>query len=186
MSELRGHDAAVRRPATPPADVEALPRRIADHMGSPDVARVIYGAIIGLALVVALERHPPTAGQTAAAVIATALAVASAEIYSEFVSTEARQRRRIERAELRAMVAEGVAVVLGAGFPAVFFILAAVHVLKLESAFTLAKWTGLGLICVYGFLAARLAGFRLAAAILHAVVIGSVGGALIAVKALLH
>jgi hypothetical protein len=36
--------------------------RLAAHLGSRQVARVIYGAIIGLALVVALEGYPRSAG----------------------------------------------------------------------------------------------------------------------------
>jgi hypothetical protein len=159
---------------------------IGAHLRSRDVARVIYGAIIGLALVVALQQHPPTAGQTAAAILGTALAVGLAEVYSEFVGTEARRRRQVSRVELRKLAGDALAVVAGAGFPALFFILAATDVLELGQAFTLAKWTGLGLICVYGFLAARLAGYRLGGAILHAAAVGAIGGVLIAVKALLH
>jgi hypothetical protein len=175
-----------RRPRPPPVARSPLTRAIAAHMGSRDVARVIYGAIIGLALVVALQRHPPTAGQTAAAILATALAIGLAEVYSEFVGTEARNRRHVRRAELRELAVDALAVAAGAGLPAVFFILAALDVLELDLAFTLAKWTGLGLICVYGFLAARLAGFRVAGAILHALAVGAIGGVLIALKALLH
>src|SRR4051794_41513013 len=51
-----------------------LRRAIAAHLGSRDVARVIYGAIVGLALVVGLEFHPPTAGQTIAAIAGAAVA----------------------------------------------------------------------------------------------------------------
>jgi hypothetical protein len=161
-------------------------RAIEAHLGSRDVARVVYGAIIGLALVVALEQHPPTTAQTIAAIVATALAVGLAEMYSEFLGAEARERRRISRAELRTFAEDAVAVTFGAGFPAVFFILSATGVFELETAYTLAKWTGLGLICGYGFIAARLAGSRTGAALLHASALGAIGGALIALKALLH
>src|SRR3954451_561348 len=88
------------------------------HLGSRDVARVIYGSIVGLALVVALEDHPPGAGQTAAALLGTALAVGLAEAYSEFVGTEARTRRPVERRQLRELLADSAAVTFGAGFPA--------------------------------------------------------------------
>ena len=71
-----------------------LRRAIDAHLGSRDVARVIYGSIIGLAVVVALEPHPPGAATMASYLIGTALAVALAEIYSEFVGTEARSCRR--------------------------------------------------------------------------------------------
>jgi hypothetical protein len=161
-------------------------RAIDAHLSSRDVARVIYGAILGLALVVALEQHPPTIGQTVGAIVATALAVGFAEMYSEFVGAEARERRFLTRSEVRVLAADAVAVTFGAGFPVVFFILAGAGVFALDTAFTLAKWTGLGLICAYGFVAARLAGSGTGSALLHASVLGAIGGALIALKALLH
>src|SRR4051794_30420354 len=67
-------------------------RAVAAHLESDDVTRVIYGTVIGLALVVALGTHPPSAGQTVAAVVGTAVAVGLAEMYSELVGGEARTR----------------------------------------------------------------------------------------------
>ncbi len=159
---------------------------IESHLGSRDVARVIYGAIIGLALVVALEEHPPTAGEAAAAVGGAALAVGLAEMYSELVGTEARTRRPVNRAQVRGLLVDAAAVTFGAGFPALFFVLAAAGVMDVALAFTLSKWTGLGLICAYGFLAGRLSGSTFGGALLHASAVGAIGGALIALKALVH
>lgn len=156
------------------------------HLDSRDVARVIYGAIIGLALVVAVQGHPPPSGTMAALLVGTAVAVGLAEVYSEFVGTEVRTRRHLTRHEVRALGLEAVAVTFGAAFPAAFFLLSALGVLELDAAFRLAKWTGLGLICLYGFIAARLAGSRLPGALLQATAVGSIGGALIALKAVLH
>jgi hypothetical protein len=161
-------------------------RAIEAHLGSRDVARVVYGSIIGLALVVALSKHPPTVGQTIAAIVATAVAVALAEVYSEYVGTEARERRHLNATEVRTLAEDALAVAFGAGFPAVFFILSALGAMKIDTAFNVAKWTGLGLICAYAYLAARLAGSRPPAALLHALALGAIGGALIALKALLH
>ena len=163
-----------------------LRRAIEAHLGSPDVARVIYGSIIGLALVVALQAHPPGAGTVASLLVGTAVAVGLAEAYSEIVGAEARTRRRIGRKHMRALFREAGAVVFGAAFPAVFFVLSALGAYEIDTAFQLAKWTGLGLICAYGFLAARLSGYHLLGALVHAALIGAIGGALIALKALLH
>jgi hypothetical protein len=159
---------------------------IGAHLGSPQVARVIYGSIIGLALVVALEAHPPSAGVMAGTIAATAVAVALAELYSEVLGTETRERRRLGRADLRHFAPEAVAVAFGVGFPAVFFLLAAAGAFEVDTAFTVAKWTGLGLIGLYGFAGARLAGASLLMSLLHAASVGVVGGFLIAIKALLH
>ena len=156
------------------------------HVQSRDVARIIYGSIIGLALVVALQIHPPGPATAAGALAGTALAVGLAEVYSEIVGTEARLGRPVRRAELRGIFAEAGAVVLGAGFPVVFFLLAAAGAIDNRVAYTLSKWTGLGLICGYGYAAARLAGSSIARALVHAASVGLVGGALIALKAALH
>ena len=163
-----------------------LPDVIKDHLGSRDVARLIYGATIGLALVVAMQAHPPGAGQAAALVIGAAVAVGLAEAYAEFVGEEARLRRRPSRSQVRVMLEDSGSVIAGAGFPAVFFVLAAAGVMELDTAFDLAKWTGLALICSYGFVAARLAGSGRMGALLHAAAVGAIGGILIALKAVLH
>jgi hypothetical protein len=168
----------------------AVNRRLRDvveaHLGSRDVARVIYGAIIGLALVVTLQAHPPTAALVAAGLLGTAIAVGLAEMYSEIVSVEARTRRPVDRSTVGEIAGESVAVVFGAAFPAIFFILAAAGIMDRHLAFVLSKWTGLGLICGYGFLAARLSGSGNGRALVHAAAVGAIGGALIALKAVLH
>jgi hypothetical protein len=181
------------RPPPPPpppplaaSPIRRLQDRIAAHLGSHDVARVIYGAIIGLALVLALQAHPPSAGAVVGVIVATALAVGLAEVYSEILGAQAHTRRNVERAQLRVFASNALAVVFGAAFPALFFVLAAIGLIEVHTAFTLSKWTGLGLICTYGFVAARLTGAGIGRSLLEAAAVGAVGGVLIAVKALLH
>jgi hypothetical protein len=156
------------------------------HLDSREVGRVVYGAIIGLALVAALEAHPPGVGTVAGLLLATALAVALAEVYSEVIGAETRTHRRIPWGEMRHFAAEGFAVAFGAGFPAVFFALSAAGVMEADTAFTIAKWSGAGLIGFYGFCAARLAGEGLVASLVHALAVCLIGLMLIALKALLH
>jgi len=161
-------------------------RAVLAHLSSHDVVKVVYGAIVGLAVVVGLESHAGTPTQTAATVIATAIAMAVAEAYSEFVGIEARERRHVAGREIPTLAANAGAVAIGAGFPAVFFILAALHAMELETAFSLAKWSGLGLLFAYSWAASRLAGSSITRATLHASAVGAIGVALIVVKALLH
>jgi hypothetical protein len=156
------------------------------HLASSDVARVLYGAIIGLAFILALQAHPPPATTAIGLLLGTAVAVGLAEVYSEIVATEARTRRRVARSEMRAMATGALPVVFGAGFPVVFFVLAALDAIDERTAYVLSKWTGLGLICGYGFLAGRLSGSSPGRALLHAAAVGMVGGALIGLKAALH
>ena len=68
-------------------------RAIKAHLGSRQVSRVIYGAIIGLALIVALEEHPPSSRVVVATLLGTALAVGLAEFYSDVIG--ARRRRHV-------------------------------------------------------------------------------------------
>ena len=131
---------------------------IAAHLGSRQVSRVLYGSIIGLALVVALEAHPPRAGVIAVTLVSSAIAVALAELYSEIVGTEARIHARVGRQQIIDMFDEIGAVAIGIAFPCVFFLLAAVGAIDLDAAFATAKWSGLGLIATYGFAAARRGG----------------------------
>lgn len=156
------------------------------HLGSPQVTRVVYGSIIGLALIVGLERHPPSAGVVVGSLLATALAVGLAELYSEIVGAETRERHRVARVQLRHFAVDALAVGFGIAFPCVFFVLAGVGLFELDTAFTLAKWTGVGLIGFYGFAAGRLAGAGLLAATAQGLAVAAIGGLLIALKALLH
>ena len=160
--------------------------RLASHLASHDVARVLYGATVGLALVIAFQDHPPTAAVATALIAATALAIGFAELYSEAVSAEASTRHPVRRPELRRMTRDAAAVVLGAGFPAVYFLLAALGAMTSHTAVLLSKWSGLALICGYGYFAARLAGFGTAGAALRAAMVSLIGVALIGIKALLH
>jgi hypothetical protein len=164
----------------------AVRRAIEAHLSTEQVAHVIYGAIIGIALVAALEAHPPAPGAMAATLLATAVAVGLAELYSQVVGAETRNRRQVGRDELGRLLRDVAAVAFGVAFPAVFFVLAAAGVLEDDTAFTIAKWSGLGLISFYGFAAGRLGGAGLAASLVQALAVGVIGGALIAFKALIH
>jgi hypothetical protein len=159
---------------------------IRTHLDSEQVTRVIYGAIVGLALVVALEPHPPAAGTMAAIIVTTAVAVALAELYSEVVGTRIRIRAPLGGARRRRVAADVSAVAAGAAFPAVFFVLAAAGAIELDTAFGLAKWSGLGLIGCYGFAAARLSGAGTGHSLLHALAVGAIGAGVILVKSLVH
>ena len=150
------------------------------------MSRVVYGSIIGLALVVALEGHPPPPRAVIASLVGTAIAVGLAELYSELIGFETSHRRKAGSAELRELRGDIAAVTFGIAFPAVFFVLSALDVLEEETAFTFAKWTGVGLIGVYGFAGARLGGSSMHAALVKAGAVALIGAALIVLKALVH
>ena len=122
---------------------------------------MIYGAIIGLALVVVLESHPPAPGVVVGSLLASGLAVALAELYSEVVCHRDRAAPpRRARAGRRGIVDDVVAVFFGVTFPAVFFVLAAAGAMEVDTAFDVAKWSGVGLIGFYGYSASAPGGRR--------------------------
>ena len=175
------------------ADAPAAPypggpirRFIFAHLASRQVSRVIYGAIIGLALVVALETHSPGMGSVIATLLGTAVAVALAELYSEVIGFEAIGRRKATRAELPHLAGDVAAVAFGIAFPAVFFVLAAAGVLDDQTAFDVAEWAGLGLIGLYGFAGARLSGETRLTSLLKATGVALIGALLIGLKLLVH
>ncbi len=181
MVQSAEHDAAVA-----PFPGGPIRRFIFAHLASRQVSRVIYGAIIGLALIVALETHSPGVGSVIATLLGTAVAVALAELYSEVIGFEAMGRRKASRAELPHLAGDIAAVTFGVAFPTVFFVLAAVDVLDEETAFEVAKWAGLGLIGLYGFAGARLSGNSRLNSLLKATGVALIGAALIGLKALVH
>jgi hypothetical protein len=65
-----------------PARALAMHPAIEAHLGTRQVARVIYGAIIGMALVVALEAHPPRPAVVAATLLATVPACTPPGLFS--------------------------------------------------------------------------------------------------------
>jgi hypothetical protein len=156
------------------------------HLGSRQVTKVVYGSIIGLALVVALESHPPGPGVMAVWLLGTAVAVGLAEIYSDVVGTETNERRPVTRPQLRHMSADAAAVGVGVAFPVVFFVLSALGLFAIGTAFAVAKWSGLGLIGFYGFWAARLAGGSPRRALVKGVLVALIGAGLILLKSLVH
>ena len=156
------------------------------HLGSRQVGRVVYGAIIGLALTVAIENHPPRHGVMAVWLLGTALAVGLAEVYSEVVGTETSTRRPVSRPQLGHMAEDALAVGFGVAFPAVFFLLSALTLMDVDRAFSIAKWTGLGLIGFYGFWAARFAGAAPHRALIKGLLVALIGAGLILLKSLVH
>ena len=152
------------------------------------MAKVVYGSIIGLALVVALAEPPAGSGRhDRVRCWAPRVAVGLAEVYSEVVGAETSNRHSVTRHQLAHMVDDAVAVGFGVAFPALSSSWRRWwDSVQVDTAFTLAKWTGLGLIGFYGYWAARFAGAPVHRALVRGALVALVGGALIVLKSLLH
>ena len=129
-----------------------------------------------------MEDHPPSTAMVIGTLLSTAVAVALAELYSEVVGMSARLGRRFEAHRIRHVRDDVIAV----AFPVIFFFLAAAGAIDLTTAFTVAKWSGFGLINFYGFCAAKLSGASVSSSLLQAAGVGALGALLIAISALVH
>lgn len=154
------------------------------HLASRAISKVLYGSIVVLALEVALEDEHPPAPHVIASIIGTGLAVAFAELYSDVIALEINRKRRPTSVEVAEIARKVSGVAVGAAFPVVFFGLAWAGVISVERAFEASIWTGLGLVGLYGFAAARLAGNGVVRAVLQASVMLLIGVAIIFVKSL--
>ncbi len=169
-----------------PPELSGWGARLQSHLRSGPVSRVVYGSIIGLALVLTLEAKPSGPGTAAGTLVATAVAVGLAELYSEVLARHARVGLDGEAEPLREVLEDTVAVIFGVAFPALFFLLAAAGWIELDTAYRLAKWTGLGLIALYGYLGSRLGGSSQPHAVLRAAGVALIAALLILFKALVH
>jgi hypothetical protein len=122
------------------------------------VAKIIYGSIIILVVLLAMEDHPPTPAAAIGTVLFTGLGVALAELYSDFIGTRIRERRILTWAERSQMTHNVGAVMIGALLPLPFFILAWLGFIGQVMAFILAKWILIGTLLFYGFVASKLSG----------------------------
>jgi galactitol-specific phosphotransferase system IIC component len=75
---------------------------------------------------------------------------------------------------------------LAAALPVVFFILAALDVMRMEAAFDAAVWTGVGVVGFYAFVANRVAGSPVAQSIIAGAGFALLGGILVLLKAAVH
>ena len=122
----------------------------------------------------------------AAWLLVSALTVALAELYSEVVGAETRERHRVTRPQLVAHARERRRGGPRRRLPGRVLPARLVHVIELDTAFTIATWGGLGLIGFYGYWAARFAGAPVLRALVQAALVAAVGGIVIVFKALVH
>ena len=133
---------------------ETITMNISGHR----VAKTIYGTIIILVVIVTMEDHPPSIAGTVATVIFTGLGVALAEWYSDYIGKTIDEHHTLNVLERRRIVKDVSAVMTGAWLPLPFIIFAWIGVISLDLAIDLAKWTMVGVLLFYGYIASRLVG----------------------------
>lgn len=139
------------------------------------VSKIIYGTIMVLVVLLAMEDHPPSAAGSLAIVVMTGIGVALAEFYSDFIGTSIKEKHLLTTQERRNVAHDVSGVLIGALLPAPFFVLAWLGILQLEDAFTYAKWTLVGVLLFYGYVASRLNGHSHLFSIVLAIVASIIG-----------
>jgi hypothetical protein len=157
-----------------------------EHSQGHYAARSVYGAILVLALLLALQQHPPGPFYAAVLVAGSILAVLAAEAYADLLGVEidrggppTRQQRREKLRELAVMTA-------AAEGPVLFLVLAGLGLISEVLAFRLAVAITIALLFLAGFLARWLAGRSLWASLQSSLVAGGLGVALAIFKHFVH
>jgi hypothetical protein len=124
-------------------------------------AHAVYGSIIVLAVVTGLDEVSASSREAFFGVLGAAIAVALSEMYADMIGATIRERKAPTRAEYREFVVDMAFGFGAAMFPALFFVLAWLGVMKMSTAFTIAEWLGVGILFGYALVATRAANLRL-------------------------
>jgi hypothetical protein len=146
--------------------------------------RAIYVLIAVMAVDVALEGVEDRPGKALAYVLGAAIALTLAEIFADRVGISIRSRRPANEDEIQHEYREALTGLVIASLPISMFVLAVLDLIKLELAFILSQWIGFGVLAIFSYVAARASGGSQARAILGAIGLTAIGGALIALNAL--
>jgi hypothetical protein len=159
---------------------------VGKHSQGHYAARSVYGAILVLALLLALQQHPTGPFHAALLVAGTILAVLAAEAYADLLGLEIDRGGPPTREQRRDKIRE-LAVVTGAAEgPVLVLVLAGFGVIGEARAFRLAVGITIALLFLAGFLARWLAGRSLWASLQSSLVAGGLGVGLAVFKHFVH
>lgn len=157
---------------------------IRHHVTSGHAGNVVYGSIVVFALVLVLSHEHASAGTAIISIVGAVFVVAVAEAYAE-VLQEMIQLHRPLRAKERREIVAGIAVHgVAALAPIVFFVLAALDWMELDTAYTVAKWFGVAVLGIYAFAAYRASGVGVGRSLIAGGALTLVGLLLVALKSI--
>ncbi len=157
---------------------------IRHHVTSGHAGNVVYGSIVVFALVLVLSHEHASAGTAIVSIVGAVFVVAVAEAYAE-VLQEMIQLHRPLRAKERREIVAGIAVHgVAALAPIVFFVLAALDWMELDTAYTVAKWFGVAVLGIYAFAAYRASGVGVGRSLIAGGALTLIGLLLVALKSI--
>jgi hypothetical protein len=146
----------------------------------------VYGSVIVLAVIVALDGTNVRAREVIASVLGAAIATVLAELYADYLAATIRAARRPSPAERTEQIRNAAFGLVAAVLPSAFFVLAATGAMELDAAFTAATWTGVGIVGFYAFVANRVAGAGFGRSVAMGAAFAVLGALLVLLKALVH
>ncbi|MDW5594653.1 hypothetical protein VSS74_09920 [Conexibacter stalactiti] len=159
-------------------------RWLRHHVTEGHAGTVVYGSIVVLALVLVLDHEHASPATAIISIVGAAFVVAVAEAYAEFLQEMIELHRPLTGRDRREILA-GIAVHgVAALAPIVFFVLAALDWMELETAYTTAKWFGVAILGLYAFGAYRAAGVSVGRSLVAGAVLTTIGVLLVLLKSL--
>jgi hypothetical protein len=151
------------------------------------VARSIYGLLIVMTVLEAMEIHPPHAGWAGPELLAgTLVAVALAEVYSDVFAGMFVQKKRLCRDDLRHLGRETAPLLIGLPLPVGVLVLSALGLVGIHHAIDAAQIMAYATLLFCGWWLARNLGARQAARVAGGVTMFAIAFALVALKAAFH
>lgn len=144
--------------------------------------RLVYGAVVILATLLAVGVAGPTVIDEVGAILLATFAVVFAEFYSEVVGATIREGRSLTHAELAATAAELGTLVIAAVPPLVVTGGAAIGLYSPDIAIWVSVWLLVALLFAFGFAAGRVSGRSLVGSAVAAALLLLVGLGMVVVK----
>jgi hypothetical protein len=151
------------------------------------VAAAIYGQILITAVVAALSEDSTLAVGYMLLSAATTVAVLwVAHVYAEVLARGIHIRRRMDRADVRSVLAEEWPMLETAVPTIIVLLLGMAGAFSRNTTVSLAVGVGVATLCVWGFLFGRAAGESWTSSLASAATTGALGLVIVALKAIVH
>ncbi|MFN7160620.1 MAG: hypothetical protein ACK4NC_03355 [Candidatus Gracilibacteria bacterium] len=122
------------------------------------ISRSMYGIIITMALLAALENSSASAWAVALSIVATLFSISIAEAYTESIGVHIDKKTPIQDHERHKIFKESLYVFGGSSIPLFAFVAAGLGLWTLSTAFMIAKVASFILLFEYGYLYGRRSG----------------------------
>ncbi|MTI47147.1 hypothetical protein [Sporosalibacterium faouarense] len=150
------------------------------------VSQGLYGTLIVMSLIVALDKQQKTPGQVIVSLLTTVLAFAIAHFYSEMIADRIVSKEKLTIKKLKNLFYEIAPIGIGSHIPTIIFFFALFGFISIEKAFLFAKVAGLGALFLYGFLVGKYSNKSKYNSFFIGAINMLIGAIVVVIKALVH